>query len=64
MSVQLSEPDEYEGGELEFLNFEQPIPKDIGSLIVFPSYLVHRVNPVTRGLRRSMVSWISGPPFR
>lgn len=63
ISVQLSDPTDYEGGDLEFLNIEQTVPRSIGSLIVFPSYLVHRVTPVTSGTRRSMVSWISGPPF-
>jgi PKHD-type hydroxylase len=64
MSVQLSGADEYEGGELEFLDSTAPAPKEIGSLIVFPSYLQHRVKPVTSGVRKSMVCWVSGPAFK
>ncbi len=33
-------------------------------MIVFPAYVLHRVNPVIRGARRSLVGWIGGPPFR
>ena len=64
MTVQLSEASDYEGGELEFSDSTAPAPKEIGSLIVFPSYLTHRVNPVTSGLRKSLVSWVSGPAFK
>ncbi len=64
MSVQLSDADEYEGGELEFMDSSEPAPKDIGSLIVFPSYMQHRVKPVTSGVRRSLVAWVSGPAFK
>lgn len=63
MSVQLSPPDEYDGGELQFKSTEEAGHREQGSLIVFPSYMEHRVAPVTRGRRASMVSWISGPPF-
>ncbi len=63
--VQLSEIDEYEGGQFEFFNKAQPgnlfLPK--GSVLVFPSFLEHRVLPITRGTRRSLVSWIEGKPF-
>jgi len=64
MSVQLSDAGDYEGGELQFADSTQPGPKEIGSLIVFPSFLTHRVKPVTSGTRKSMVSWVSGPAFR
>jgi len=64
MSVQLSDVGDYEGGELRFADSLQPAPKEIGSLIVFPSFLTHRVKPVTSGKRKSMVSWVSGPAFR
>lgn len=63
-SVQLSNPEEYEGGELEFMASREPAPRQQGTLIAFPSFLVHRVRPVTQGKRMSLVSWISGPPFR
>ena len=63
--VQLTDPADYEGGELEF--FPQPImaPRERGTVIVFPSYMPHRVLPVTRGQRNSIASWIAGDkPFR
>ncbi|MGD8574046.1 MAG: 2OG-Fe(II) oxygenase [Gammaproteobacteria bacterium] len=64
LSVQLSDASEYDGGELEFMSTDELAPRAIGSLVAFPSFLAHRVRPVTRGTRHSLVSWISGPPFR
>lgn len=65
LSVQLSPEADYDGGELEFfLNPDGGAPRAQGALIAFPSFLVHRVAPVTRGTRYSLVSWISGPAFR
>jgi len=73
--VQLTDPKEYEGGELEF-DFRQydpdkkrktQIAKEItpkGSIIVFPSFVWHRVKPVTKGLRYSLVNWNLGYPFK
>jgi PKHD-type hydroxylase len=63
--VQLTSPGDYEGGELEF--FPEPIraPRERGTIVVFPSYMPHRVLPVTRGVRYSIASWIAGAtPFR
>ena len=39
-------------------------PKNFNSVLLFPSYLLHRVKPVTKGTRRSLVLWISGPKFK
>ena len=65
LSVQLSDPADYEGGELEFLTATSELsPRSRGSLIAFPSYLAHRVRPVIKGTRVALVSWIGGPPFR
>ena len=65
LTVQLSDPADYEGGELEFLSATDELgPRSRGSLIAFPSYLAHRVRPITKGTRLSLVSWIGGPPFR
>ena len=58
-SVQLSAPEDYDGGELELWN-TAPVERAQGAAVVFPSYLVHRVAPVTRGLRRSLVIWATG----
>lgn len=61
--IQLTPAYEYEGGTLEFFN-NGTAPKDQGSLIMFPSFMYHRVNPITKGLRRSLVAWISGHPYK
>lgn len=64
--VQLSDPSEYEGGDLEILNGSEPtkIDKKKGLIAVFPSYMLHRVTPVTKGFRKSLVIWVTGPSFR
>lgn len=64
--VQLTEPADYEGGAVELLfnRAPQAAPKSRGAMIVFPSYVLHRVNPVTWGARKSLVGWIGGPPLR
>ena len=67
ITVQLSNPDEYQGGCFNFTECESPPISDIskrGSILVFPSYLVHSVSPVTEGLRKSLVSWFQGPYWR
>lgn len=66
ISVQLSDADEYEGGELQFLKHNQTVdaPKVKGAAIIFPSFVAHRVQPVTAGCRLSIVGWIAGSPFR
>ena len=66
ISIQLSNPSDYDGGNLEFIN---PLPmtnefRQQGAAIIFPSYLVHRVTAVTRGTRWSLIAWVFGPPFR
>ena len=61
---QLSDPSEYEGGELQINTGNIIVPeKEKGTVILFPSYLLHRVTPVTKGTRRSLVLWIEGPAF-
>jgi PKHD-type hydroxylase len=64
VSVQLSGADDYEGGDLSIWGVG-PVERLQGSAVVFPSYLVHEVTPVTRGVRRSLVGWAIGArPFR
>lgn len=65
-SIQLTPPEEYDGGELCIYQGKDPLiaPKDLGSITFFPSFLLHEVRPVTRGKRISMVGWVSGPSFR
>jgi len=68
VSVQLTDPLEYTGGELMFyrntLNECSVAPKEIGSVIVFPSFVIHEVKKITSGTRRSLVTWINGPRFK
>lgn len=66
LTVQLSDPNDYDGGNFEFAEVEQ-LPdsaRQQGTVVVFPSYLAHRVMPVTRGVRRSLVAWFSGPKWQ
>ena len=64
--VQLSDPEDYSGGELELMLSDdiETFKKDQGSAIFFPSWTLHRVKPVTQGVRYSLVCWVSGPPFK
>ena len=64
--LQLTDPSEYEGGNLQVLTGQEPmtVRKQKGLIAAFPSYIVHQVTPVTQGTRQSLVSWISGAPFR
>ena len=73
VTCSLSDPSEYEGGELEFQfrNQDDPTPKKKcveilprGSICVFPSFVWHEVKPVTKGVRYSLVIWSLGYPFR
>ena len=70
LTIQLSDPDEYEGGNLEMFTagssdgpFTRP-PNEKGTVVVFPSYILHRVTPVTSGTRKSLVLWLGGGHFR
>lgn len=63
--------DNYDGGEFQFCFYKQqnyniatPDFKNYGSIIIFPSFLEHRVIPVTKGIRYSLVAWFIGPPFK
>jgi len=74
VSVLLSDPNDYKGGDLEFAIMDKEPDKkaDIiklkklkrGSVVVFPSFIWHRVKPVTKGTRYSLVIWSCGYPFR
>ena len=70
MTIQLSDPDDYEGGDFVF-NVNQigqsPDREQLrkkGTVLVFPSFIMHGVKPVTKGTRKSLVSWIEGPTWR
>lgn len=67
ITVQLSDDEEYEGGELEFNqggNGGVMAPKGVGTVVIFPSYLMHRVGKVTKGVRKSFVLWVGGAHYR
>jgi PKHD-type hydroxylase len=68
ISVQLSDPSQYNGGDLQFwLGGESNIvsvEKSLGEATIFPSYLMHRVTKVYWGTRKSLVMWIGGSHFR
>lgn len=66
MTIQLSESDEYEGGDLQFMMNQKIVnaPRKKGTIIIFPSFIMHRVTPITKGTRQSIVGWVSGPPYR
>ncbi len=67
ISIQLTNPKEYEGGELYLYDGGEKgtlMDKSQGSLIMFPSYVLHEVTPVTKGERNSLVTWVTGKQFR
>jgi PKHD-type hydroxylase len=74
ITVSLSDPKDYKGGELEFDLRDRPDGKPNiikckeimprGSMVVFPSYRWHRVTAVTKGVRYSLVAWNLGNPFK
>jgi PKHD-type hydroxylase len=63
-SLQLTEPEEYEGGNLVLDTVFRPfiVPKSLGTIAFFLSDIPHEVTPVTKGERHSLVGWIVGPP--
>lgn len=65
-TLQLSSPDDYEGGDLCLYLSEKatPMQRKQGYVAVFPSWTLHEVKPVTKGTRYSLVAWVTGPPFK
>lgn len=73
--AQLSDPEAYDGGELELFAITEEQGDEAsrewsgaaraqGTVVAFPAFEFHRVTPMRRGTRESLVSWIGGPPFR
>lgn len=68
MTVQLSDASDYDGGEFqiwfgvkdEYLT----LPREKGDIVIFPTFCMHRVTPITRGQRKVLVFWTGGRPFR
>ena len=66
-SLQLSDPDDYEGGNIQFIdesNQNYIAPRQKGSLIIFDSRTKHRVCKVKSGVRKSIVGWVVGPRWK
>ena len=64
MTLLLSDPATFEGGELEFMHKGKKAKLKQGQAIFFASWLQHRVKPVTQGERKSLVMWFGGPSFK
>ena len=66
LSIQLTDPKEYKGGELYLHEDDKGtlMKKEQGTLILFPSYTLHEVTPITKGERNSLVSWVTGKQFQ
>jgi len=67
ITVQLSEADEYEGGDLEMWQGGSSVctaARGAGVVFIFPSYMMHRVTKVTKGTRRSFVLWVGGQHYK
>tara|TARA_R100000458_G_C8125438_1_gene142599 strand:+ start:52 stop:633 length:582 start_codon:yes stop_codon:yes gene_type:complete len=64
MTCLLSHESEFEGGELQIEKDKNKIKLVQGQAIFFASFLLHKVAPVTRGVRKSLVMWFGGPPLR
>ena len=68
-TLQLTNEDEYTGGNLEFADFDDSsytfsVPKSRGTVVVFDSRVPHRVTPVESGIRKSLVGWVVGKRWR
>lgn len=66
ISIQLSDPKNYKGGELYLYESDKGtlMSKKQGTLVIFPSFILHEVTPVTKGERNSLVTWITGDNFK
>lgn len=64
--LQLSDPEEYDGGDLQMNPGGQilTVPKGLGTICFFPSFMLHRVTPLNSGVRKSLVNWFCGANFR
>jgi len=65
-TIQLSDPNEYEGGDLEIWTGGafKTIERKQGCAIIFPSFLMHRITPITKGIRKSLVLWVGGGAYK
>jgi PKHD-type hydroxylase len=64
MTCLLSHESEFEGGGLELMSEGKIARPKQGQAIFFASFIRHRVVPITKGIRKSLVLWAGGPPFK
>jgi PKHD-type hydroxylase len=68
LTIPINDPSEWEGGEFQLQTGtpDEPITVEQrqGTAIMFPSFLIHRVTPITKGVRKSLVIWVVGPKFK
>ena len=66
LTLQLTDPAHYQGCQLQFNTGTGIVaaPSNRGAAIAFPSYMMHRVTPITSGTRRALVAWVTGPRFK
>ena len=66
LSLILSDSDSYEGGKftMRLNKNEHEMPQKRGRILFFPSFISHKVHPITKGVRKSIVVWVEGPKFR
>ena len=64
MTCLLSHESEFEGGELQMEKEENKIILKQGQAVFFASFILHRVAPIIKGVRKSLVMWFGGPPFK
>ncbi len=66
LSVVILLSDNFEGGDFELISGDEPIKLEMkkGKLFLFPSFILHRVKPITKGERNSLVAWVTGPNFK
>ena len=66
LSIVILLSDDFEGGDFELISGDKPdkLKMEKGKLFLFPSFVLHRVKPITKGERNSLVAWVTGPNFK
>jgi len=66
ITIQLSDPEEYVGGDLQIMTGSEytTVQRGKGSVVIFISFLLHRVVPLTSGNRKSLVLWVGGDHYK
>jgi len=64
LTALLSAPNSFAGGALTVAGYPNELHRDIGDVVIFPSFLAHKVTTVTQGTRHTLIAWAHGTPFR